>query len=247
MMEAMANPRKIEDITKPHHKNRNKPSLAETHPDIASEWHYKKNCGWKPQDFSKGSNVKAWWKCSEGHIWQALIYTRTGRGNGCFKCNVGFVDLTEFPEVMKFFDRKKNKGIDPRDAKADTLIHWRCKKGDDHKWRKAFVKNHFDRFCPFCNNRKISKTNCLATLYPELAKEFHKTKNGKATPKTVIAATNQSFWWQCKTCSHAWEAELQNRIINKTGCPKCWEKRRIVLFRQRGERLRESRYKKKTN
>ena len=242
----MANPRKIEDITEPHHKNKNKPPLAETHPDIASEWYYKKNCGFKPEDFSKGSNVKAWWKCSEGHIWQASIYARTGRLEyGCFKCNVGFIDLTEFPEVMKFFDRQKNKGINPRDVKSNTLIHWRCQKSDDHKWRKSFTKQHHQRFCPFCNNRKVSKTNCLATLYPDLAKEFHKTKNGKSTPRTVSAFACKNFWWHCKTCNHAWEANLQNRATNNTGCPQCWQKRRVTLFHQRGARLREKRFRKK--
>ena len=49
----------------------NKPSLAETHPEIAKEWHPTLNGDLTPRDFTHGSDKKPWWKCDKGddHEW----------------------------------------------------------------------------------------------------------------------------------------------------------------------------------
>ena len=49
------------------------------------EWNYEKNNGLTPADVSPGSNKKVWWKCREGHEWQAMIHNRN-RGRGCPIC-----------------------------------------------------------------------------------------------------------------------------------------------------------------
>jgi len=58
-----------------------KPSLAETHPELAKQWHPSKNGELSPEKVSKGSNKKVWWKCPEGddHEWEAIIALRTGK------------------------------------------------------------------------------------------------------------------------------------------------------------------------
>lgn len=60
-------------------------SLAETHPDLALEWHPTKNGELTPQDVSKGSDKKAWWKCMYEHEWEAAISSRS-QGSGCPVC-----------------------------------------------------------------------------------------------------------------------------------------------------------------
>ena len=59
--------------------------LATTKPTIAKEWNYEKNNGLTPQDVTRGSNKKVWWKCSQGHEWEADIKSRS-RGYGCPYC-----------------------------------------------------------------------------------------------------------------------------------------------------------------
>ena len=59
--------------------------LQTVNPTLAAEWHYEKNIGLTPADVTPGSNKKVWWKCGQGHEWQALIYNRQ-RGNGCPIC-----------------------------------------------------------------------------------------------------------------------------------------------------------------
>ena len=60
-------------------------SLLFSNPEIAKEWNYEKNDGLSPEDVTPNSHKTVWWKCSEGHEWQAAIGNRH-RGNGCPKC-----------------------------------------------------------------------------------------------------------------------------------------------------------------
>ena len=61
--------------------------LATTHPQLAKEWNYEKNGNLKPTNIKAGSNKKAWWKCSNGHEWQAVIITRANGYRKCPICN----------------------------------------------------------------------------------------------------------------------------------------------------------------
>lgn len=56
-------------------------------PDLAGEWYQPFNGDLTPSDVSLGSNKKVWWCCSEGHVWEACIYSRTRpKGSGCPVC-----------------------------------------------------------------------------------------------------------------------------------------------------------------
>jgi hypothetical protein len=52
--------------------------------------------GWDPSTQTVGSGVKVLWKCDEGHIWKAAIYSRSG-GNqvGCPTCSESGFDPNE--------------------------------------------------------------------------------------------------------------------------------------------------------
>lgn len=74
--------------------------------------------------------------------------------------------------------------------------------------------------CPFCSGQKVSFSNCLAIKNPNLAKEWHPTKNINLTPYDVTCGSGKKVWWQCsKNPKHEWMAEIVNR--NKSGCPYC--------------------------
>ena len=61
----------------PNHK----PSLAETHPELATQAE-----GWDPTTLTSGSSIKVGWKCEFGHLWSATIASRSN-GNGCPVCS----------------------------------------------------------------------------------------------------------------------------------------------------------------
>lgn len=72
--------------------------LATLKPKIAKEWYQSLNGELRPEDVTLGSNKKVWWQCSDGHVWQAVVYSRTRRkGAGCPVC-AGVVKPARRPE-----------------------------------------------------------------------------------------------------------------------------------------------------
>ena len=73
--------------------------------------------------------------------------------------------------------------------------------------------------CPYCSGRKVSKDNCLKTVNPGLAKEWHPTKNGNMTPKDVTRGSTKAVWWRCEN-GHEWRTKISSRSRG-SGCPHC--------------------------
>ncbi|MCR4865839.1 MAG: hypothetical protein K5921_02815 [Lachnospiraceae bacterium] len=65
-------------------------SLANTHPNIASEWDFAANGGLTPDKVKAGSTVKVGWICSKcGYKYKSAIYSRTSKHpTGCPKCGI---------------------------------------------------------------------------------------------------------------------------------------------------------------
>ena len=75
-----------------------------------------------------------------------------------------------------------------------------------------------------CAGQKVVLSNCLATTHPEIAKEWHPTKNGDLTPYDVVPGTLKKVWWICEKCEHEWERNVSGRTRG-AGCPKCGTKK----------------------
>jgi len=175
--------------------------------------------------------TKAWWRChrSKDHVWYSTFcredYTDFGircpfcRGKKASATN----NLTLNKALLKEFHPTKNKPLKPEDITLGThrRIWWICRKGRDHEWQVS-VKDRirYRTGCPFCTNRLVSETNCLATLNPKAAREFHPAKNKPATPRTVIATSLKRYWWQCKN-GHIWQQRPYDRTTKGTQCRLC--------------------------
>ena len=54
---------------------------------LLQEWNQEKNAPLTPDTVHKGSHQKVWWQCPEGHIWKAVVHSRTGAQRcGCPVC-----------------------------------------------------------------------------------------------------------------------------------------------------------------
>ena len=61
--------------------------LATAAPLVAKQWHESLNGALTPEMVTAGSHKKAWWQCSYGHAWKAVIYSRAGvQQCGCPVC-----------------------------------------------------------------------------------------------------------------------------------------------------------------
>ena len=61
--------------------------LAKTHPRLCGEWDVGRNGDLTPETVTHGSTKKVWWRCADGHVWQAAVYSRTRqKPAGCPVC-----------------------------------------------------------------------------------------------------------------------------------------------------------------
>lgn len=67
----------------------------------------------------------------------------------------------------------------------------------------------------------------LAALHPEIAKEWHPSKNGKLTPDLFIPGSSEIAWWLCPKCGNEWQASIVNRTKGH-GCDICATSRRKI-------------------
>src|ERR1035437_5080654 len=118
----------------------------------------------------------------------------------------------------------KNENLKPDDFTygSDKKIWWKCDKGTDHEWDTSISHRTIKKSkCPICCGQKAVLSNCLATLNPELTKQWHPTKNGTLTPWNVTCGSGIKVWWKCnKADDHEWEAVISSRV-NGCECSCC--------------------------
>ena len=54
--------------------------------NLLAEWNYERNLPIVPDKIARGSDKKVWWKCKEGHEWQAAIGYRGKFNRSCPIC-----------------------------------------------------------------------------------------------------------------------------------------------------------------
>ena len=204
--------------------------LATCCPEIAKQWHFKRNKGLTPDQVLFGSrSISVWWKCEKGHEWKKLISNRTRMGSGCPVCagkkvQVGFNDLeTRYPELSKQWDKEKNGKLRPSQVTVYSNRHvwWKCRR--EHSWKCSVAARTAEKSgCPVCAGKKVLVGfNDLETKRPELAKQWHPILNGDLTPQMVTRGSNKKVWWQCRE-GHVWQSEISSRAgKQRHGCPVC--------------------------
>lgn len=152
------------------------------------------------------------------------------------KAHQNFVSLSKYSEVLaaQWHPIKNGRVMPDQISKgSDAIAWWKCKNGRDHEWQAPIysrtTKNKTSG-CPCCSGKKLSITNCLATVNPELAQEWHPFKNQDLTPTDVIANGNTKYWWQCKdNPEHIWQEAMNQRMAGRR-CQQCKKKARTERF-----------------
>ena len=130
-------------------------SILYTNPNLSIEWNYERNGSLKPEHYKANSNKKVWWKCENGHEWQATISSRN-RGVGCPYCKgqkviAGYNDLkTLNPKLANEWNYEKNNGLTPSDVlpKSGKKVWWKCEYG--HEWQATIANRSNGTGCPIC-------------------------------------------------------------------------------------------------
>ena len=200
-------------------------ALSSRH-ELLRQWDTEGNTALSPQEVHSGSDRKVWWRCEQGHRWSSTVGSRTRLGRGCPYCSgqrvlPGENDLaSRYPEVVKLWHPTANGGLSPRNVMPGThrKFHWLCEKG--HSWQATPFSLISGSGCPCCSGRQaIRGQTDLLTTHPELAAQWHPTKNGKLTPREVSQGSEKRVWWQCEK-GHDYQAVIFSRAEG-TGCPYC--------------------------
>lgn len=132
--------------------------LRTLHPDLMEQWDFEKNT-LSPRELLPSAHDKAWWKCSLGHSWQAVVFSRTREnGSGCPYCTgkkvlAGFNDLATLkPKLADQWHRTLNGQLRPEDVTlgSNKKVWWQC--SDGHVWLAAVYSRTRARAsgCPVC-------------------------------------------------------------------------------------------------
>ena len=189
-----------------------------------------------PADVSFGSHYRAWWICEKGHEWQAVVNSRTD-GKECPICKnrtlmFGANDLaTTHPHIAAQWHPTKNGDLKPQDIVfgSHKKVWWICEKG--HSWEcspNSRISNQSG--CPVCSSRTvIPGENDLASNYPNIAAQWHPTKNGDMTPQSVTAFSNKTVWWLCEA-GHDYQTAISRRTRGLSNCPYCTNRKILPGF-----------------
>ena len=212
--------------------------LATTNPELLKEWDYSKNINITPFEVTKASHKKVSWICLKcGTSYPAAIYSKTLSKSKCPVCSgkqvkKGYNDLkTLYPDIAKYWDYSKNE-LKSEDVQAfkNTKVYWICPIcGQSYFCRIADRVKGKNSMCSKCSrskaNESLRKTKTkgkeLSKINPELAKEWHPTKNGDLTPENVAAGSHLKVWWLCPICGNEWECRVNTRHYNKKKCSNC--------------------------
>jgi len=152
------------------------------------------------------------------------------------------------------WDYEKNRELNPQSIArgSDKKVWWKCQQG--HEWiAQINIRTKYGSSCPVCSGHALIKgVNDLQSKYPDIAKEWHPTKNGNLLPNDVKSTSNIKIWWLCPK-GHSYEAKIGNRTYLNRGCPYCAGKKTLegdndfktwCLLNQQEQLLKEWNYEK---
>lgn len=125
------------------------------------------------------------------------------------------------PELLREWHPAKNAPLTPEGITygSKRSVWWKCKKG--HEWQTAVYTRAAGSGCPYCAGKRAwPGENDLASQRPDLATQWHPTKNNGVTPADIPLGSHHMAWWVCEK-GHEWKAIVKSRAIGGTGCPVC--------------------------
>jgi Probable Zinc-ribbon domain len=130
------------------------------------------------------------------------------------------IDITH-PELLLEWHPILNDKKQPSDftSGSHAKIWWLCAICKS-SWDAIVKSRTAGKGCPFCAGKKINETNCLATINPDLARQWHPTENGEITPHDIAPSSHFLAKWICDDCKSIFTATVANRSNNRN-CSFC--------------------------
>ena len=147
--------------------------------------------------------------------------------HGKYVDSLGF----NYPELINEWNYDRNTNLNPYAFSTGSRmkVWWKCSKCG-YEWKAVIGTRCKGSGCPVCKGRIARKgVNDFLTMYPEIAKEWS-SKNVDVLPNELLPNSAKKVWWKCSKCGHEWQARLNNRVSNRSGCPICSKKKQVDAF-----------------
>jgi len=158
------------------------------------------------------SGRTVWWLCPAGHEWRTSVYARVSLRSGCPYCaGQRATDETSlaqrYPAVAGEWHPTRNGNRTPETTTFGSRIgvFWVCY-SCGHEWRATphsrTVRGTSCRECAWSTTR-ISRVP-LTLTHPEIAAQWHPTRNEETTPDQITYGSGRRVWWH----RYPWKAPL---------------------------------------
>lgn len=120
-----------------------------------------------------------------------------------------------------------------------------CKDYPETSWSNILN----EKGCGICKGKQVGLYHNLETQRPDIATEWHPTKNRDLTPKDFTYSSNKKVWWLCPE-GHEYYSSIASRTTNNTGCKMCYSNQIVKknnLFEKYPEISSEWNYVKNKN
>jgi Probable Zinc-ribbon domain len=133
--------------------------------------------------------------------------------------------ISDFGWLVAEWHPTLNGTLKPEDVQAGSGERpwWQCHRGTDHVWQaQARSRTIKGTGCPFCAHKAVAASESLAATHPDIAAQWHPTRNGTKTPEQFTYGQHVEIWWQCpKFRTHVFRSRISSRTSMLTGCTPC--------------------------
>ena len=140
--------------------------------------------------------------------------------------------LSENKELMKEWDWEANEGLNPNEITCGShkKVWWKCSRCE-HEWQTVVKDRSLSHHgCPACSRKiLVVGKNDLLTIRPDIASQWHPTKNGDLKLENITYGYGKKVWWKCNKCGYEWQSTPNNRYRRQDNkCPQCVKNRNYV-------------------
>ena len=149
--------------------------------------------------------------------------------------------LTERPWIREFWDEERNgqpvEVLENEKPNTHKKFFFRCKKCG-YSFPKPIAPRDIDEalHCPECGDgksREVTDRNCLAALFPQIAKELADDLNEGITGWNIRPSYQERpLWFRCPDHNHLYQAWVYNRTGRGDGCPLCSRRKKTSFMEQ---------------
>lgn len=124
-------------------------NLASKYPELLETWDREKNKGLNPSNFTPHVGKKVWWRCPNGHSWQATIYNRAKNKSGCPACAQKNSRKYSIEDIQVLAEKRGGKCLSTNYTNCRVKLKYCCKNG--HIWEaRADALLYDNQWCPAC-------------------------------------------------------------------------------------------------